>query len=101
VNVNIRPLHDRVLVKRLEQQEQVRGGIIIPDTAKEKPQEAEVIAVGPGKLTDDGKRAAMDVQVGDRVLMGKYSGSEIKYEDNDYVILREDEILAVIGNGNR
>jgi chaperonin GroES len=101
VNVNIRPLHDRVLVKRLEQQEQVRGGIIIPDTAKEKPQEAEVIAVGPGKLTDDGKRAAMDVQAGDRVLMGKYSGSEIKYEDNDYVILREDEILAVIGNGNR
>jgi chaperonin GroES len=101
VNVNIRPLHDRVLVKRLEQQEQVRGGIIIPDTAKEKPQEAEVIAVGPGKLTDDGKRAAMDVQVGDRVLMGKYSGSEIKYEDNDYVILREDEILAVIGNGQR
>ena len=101
MNVNIRPLHDRVLVKRLEQQEQVRGGIIIPDTAKEKPQEAEVIAVGPGKLTDDGKRAAMDVQVGDRVLMGKYSGSEIKYEDNDYVILREDEILAVIGNGNR
>lgn len=101
MNVNIRPLHDRVLVKRLEQQEQVRGGIIIPDTAKEKPQEAEVIAVGPGKLTDDGKRAAMDVQVGDRVLMGKYSGSEIKYEDNDYVILREDEILAVIGNGHR
>ena len=101
MNVNIRPLHDRVLVKRLEQQEQVRGGIIIPDTAKEKPQEAEVIAVGPGKLADDGKRAAMDVQAGDRVLMGKYSGSEIKYEDNDYVILREDEILAVIGNGNR
>jgi chaperonin GroES len=99
--VNIRPLHDRVLVKRMEQQEQVRGGIIIPDTAKEKPQEAEVIAVGPGKMTDDGKRAAMDVQVGDRVLMGKYSGSEIKLEDNDYVILREDEILAVIGNGNR
>ncbi len=99
--MNIRPLHDRVLVKRMEQQEQVRGGIIIPDTAKEKPQEAEVIAVGPGKMTDDGKRAAMDVQVGDRVLMGKYSGSEIKLEDNDYVILREDEILAVIGNGNR
>jgi chaperonin GroES len=99
--VNIRPLHDRVLVKRMEQQEQVRGGIIIPDTAKEKPQEAEVIAVGPGKMTDDGKRAAMDVQVGDRVLMGKYSGSEIKLEENDYVILREDEILAVIGNGSR
>jgi chaperonin GroES len=99
--VNIRPLHDRVLVKRMEQQEQVRGGIIIPDTAKEKPQEAEVVAVGPGKLTDDGKRSPMDVQAGDRILMGKYSGSEIKIEENDYVILREDEILAVIGNGSR
>jgi chaperonin GroES len=99
--VNIRPLHDRVLVKRSETQEQVRGGIIIPDTAKEKPQEAEVIAVGPGKLTDDGKRSPMDVQTGDRILMGKYSGSEIKIDDTDYVILREDEILAVIGNGNK
>jgi chaperonin GroES len=99
--VNIRPLHDRVLVKRMETQEQMRGGIIIPDTAKEKPQEAEVIAVGPGKLTDDGKRSPMDVHEGDRILMGKYSGSEIKIEDNDYVILREDEILAVIGNGHR
>jgi chaperonin GroES len=99
--VNIRPLHDRVLVKRSEAQEQVRGGIIIPDTAKEKPQEAEVIAVGPGKLTDDGKRSPMDVQTGDRILMGKYSGSEIKIDDTDYVILREDEILAVIGNGNK
>ena len=100
--VNIRPLHDRVLVKRVEQEEQIRGGIIIPDTAKEKPQEAEVIAVGPGKLSDEGKRAPMDVQAGDRVLMGKYSGSEIKIDGNDYVILREDEILAVIGsNGNK
>jgi chaperonin GroES len=99
--VNIRPLHDRVLVKRSETQEQVRGGIIIPDTAKEKPQEAEVIAVGPGKLTDDGKRSPMDVQTGDRILMGKYSGSEIKIDDTDYVILREDEILAVIGNGKK
>ncbi len=98
--MNIRPLHDRVVVKRSEQQEQMRGGIIIPDTAKEKPQEAEVVAVGPGKLNDEGKRSPMDVQVGDRVLMGKYSGSEIKVEGNDYVILREDEILAVIGNGN-
>jgi chaperonin GroES len=94
--VNIRPLHDRVLVKRIEQDEQVRGGIIIPDTAKEKPQEAEVIAVGPGKLDDDGKRMPMDVKKGDRILVGKYSGSEIKIEDEDYVILREDEILAVI-----
>jgi chaperonin GroES len=99
--VNIRPLHDRVLVKRMEQQEQVRGGIIIPDTAKEKPQEAEVVAVGPGKLTDDGKRTPLEVQPGDRILMGKYSGSEIKIDDMDYVICREDEILAVIGNGNR
>ncbi|HBL30322.1 MAG TPA: co-chaperone GroES [Acidobacteria bacterium] len=95
--MDIRPLHDRVLVKRIEAQEQVRGGIIIPDTAKEKPQEAEVIAVGPGKLLEDGKRSPMDVKAGDRVLMGKYSGSEIKLNDQDYVILREDEILAVVG----
>jgi chaperonin GroES len=100
--VNIRPLHDRVLVKRVEQEEQVRGGIIIPDTAKEKPQEAEVVAVGPGKLSDDGKRSPMDVKEGDRVLMGKYSGSEIKIDGNDYVILREDEILAVVSsNGSK
>ena len=99
--MNIRPLHDRVLVKRIELEEQVRGGIIIPDTAKEKPQEAEVVAVGPGKLNDEGKRTPLEVQPGDRVLMGKYSGSEIKIEDMDYVICREDEILAVIGNGNR
>ena len=95
--VNIRPLHDRVLAKRIEEEQQVRGGIIIPDTAKEKPQEAEVIAVGPGKVQDDGKRAPMDVKKGDRVLIGKYSGSEIKIDDVDYVILREDEILAVVG----
>jgi chaperonin GroES len=94
--VNIRPLHDRVVVKRMEQEEQVRGGIIIPDTAKEKPQEAEVIAVGPGKFDEDGERMPMDVKKGDRVLIGKYSGSEIKIEDEDYVIVREDEILAVV-----
>jgi chaperonin GroES len=100
--VNIRPLHDRVLVKRIEQEEQVRGGIIIPDTAKEKPQEAEVVAVGPGKLNEEGKRAPMDVKEGDRVLMGKYSGSEIKIDGNDYVILREEEILAVVSsNGSK
>jgi chaperonin GroES len=98
--VNIRPLHDRVVVKRIEMQEQMRGGIIIPDTAKEKPQEAEVIAVGPGKLTDEGKRSPMDVKEGDRVLMGKYSGSEIKLGEEEYVILREDEILAVV-NGKK
>lgn len=94
--MKIRPLHDRVLVKRMEAQEEVRGGIIIPDTAKEKPQEAEVVAVGPGKLNDEGKRTALEVKAGDRVLIGKYSGSEIKVEDNDYVILREDEILAIV-----
>ena len=96
MSVNVRPLHDRVLIKRVEEEEQVRGGIIIPDTAKEKPQEAEVVAVGPGKLQDDGKRQPMDVNAGDRVLVGKYSGSEIKIDDDEYVILREDEILAVV-----
>ena len=95
--MNIRPLQDRVLIKRIDEQEQVRGGIIIPDTAKEKPQEAEVIAVGPGKLNDEGKRSPVDVKPGDRVLIGKYSGSEIKVDDQDLVILREDEILAVVG----
>jgi chaperonin GroES len=95
--VNIRPLQDRVIAKRVEQEEQVRGGIIIPDSAKEKPQEAEVVAVGPGKVLEDGKRSTMDVKAGDRVLVGKYSGSEIKYEGEDLVILREDEILAVLG----
>ena len=97
MSVNIRPLHDRVLVKRIEEEEQVKGGIIIPDTAKEKPQEAEVVAVGPGKLQEDGNRQPMDVSSGDRILIGKYSGSEIKIDDEEYVILREDEILAVVG----
>ena len=90
MSANIRPLHDRVLVKRLEEGEQVRGGIIIPDTAKEKPQEAEVVAVGPGKLNDDGKRQPMDVKKGDRILIGKYSGSEIKLDGDELVILREE-----------
>lgn len=94
--MNIRPLHDRVVAKRKEREEEIRGGIIIPDSAKEKPQEAEVIAVGPGKLDDKGNRSALDVKVGDRVLIGKYSGSEIKLGDQDLIILREDEILAVI-----
>jgi chaperonin GroES len=95
--MNVRPLHDRVIVKRIEEAEVVKGGIIIPDTAKEKPMEGEVIAAGPGKIMDDGKRAAMDVKAGDRVLFGKYSGTEIKIDDEDYIIMREDEILAVIG----
>jgi chaperonin GroES len=95
--MDIRPLHDRVVVKRLEpQEEETRGGIIIPDTAKEKPQEAEVVAVGPGKRKDDGGRFPIDVKSGDRVLIGKYSGNEIKLNGDDLTILREDEILAVI-----
>ena len=95
--MNIRPLQDRVVAKRIEtSEEEVRGGIIIPDTAKEKPQEAEVVAVGPGKLDDKGQRIPVDVKAGDRVLIGKYSGSEIKIGDEDLVILREDEVLGVI-----
>jgi chaperonin GroES len=95
--MNVRPLHDRVLVKRVEEKEVVKGGIIIPDTAKEKPMEGEVIAVGSGKVMDDGKRSAMDVKTGDRILFGKYSGTEIKIDNQDFVIMREDEILAVLG----
>jgi chaperonin GroES len=95
--MKVRPLHDRVLVKRVEEKEVVKGGIIIPDTAKEKPMEGEVIAAGPGKIMEDGKRAPMDVKAGDRILFGKYSGTEIKIDDQDYVIMREDEILAVMG----
>lgn len=98
--MNIRPLHDRVVIRRVEEEEQVRGGIIIPDTAKEKPQEAEVVAVGPGKLQEDGNRQPMDVSSGDRVLIGKYSGSDIKIGDEELVIVREDEILGVL-NGSK
>jgi len=94
--VNIRPLHDRVIVRRIEEGEQVRGGIIIPDTAKEKPQEGEVVAVGEGKYRDDGTRQALDVKAGDRVLFGKYSGSEIKLDGEELLIMREDEILGII-----
>ncbi len=94
--INIKPLHDRVIVRRIEEGEQVRGGIIIPDTAKEKPQEGEVVAVGEGKYKDDGTRQPLDVQAGDRVLFGKYSGSEIKLEGEELLIMREDEILGII-----
>jgi chaperonin GroES len=94
--MKITPLNDRVLVKRIEEREEVRGGIIIPDTAKEKPQEAEVVAVGPGGLDDDGDRLPMSVKVGDLVLIGKYAGTDIKLDDEDHTILREDEILAII-----
>src|SRR4030042_762527 len=94
--MQVRPLHDRVLVKRVEEKEVVKGGIIIPDTAKEKPMEGEVVAVGDGKILDDGERVALDVKPGNRVLFGKYAGTEIKIEDRDYVIMREEEILAII-----
>ena len=96
--MNLRPLHDRVLVKRLEEQESKRGGIIIPDSAKEKPQQAEVVAVGGGKLLEDGTRATPDVKAGDKILFGKYSGSDIRIEGQEYLILREDEILGVLAN---
>ncbi len=94
--MNFRPLGDRVLVKRVDEEEKTRGGIIIPDTAKEKPQEGEVIAVGEGKYKDDGTRQTLDVQVGDRVLFGKYSGSEIKLDGEEFLIMREDDILGII-----
>jgi chaperonin GroES len=94
--MNIRPLYDRIVVKRVEEQEQVQGGIIIPDTAKEKPQEGEVVAVGKGKRNDKGEFAAMELAAGDRILFGKYSGSDIKLDGQEYLIMREDEVLAVI-----
>jgi chaperonin GroES len=93
---NIRPLHDRVIVKRVKEEEKTKGGIIIPDTAKEKPIEGEVLAVGNGKLLDDGKLRALDVKVGDRVLFGKYSGTEVKIDGEERLILREEDILGVI-----
>ena len=96
MTTNIKPLHDRVIVKRIEEGEQVRGGIIIPDSAKEKPQEGEVIAVGEGKYKEDGSRQALDVKAGDRVLFGKYSSSEIKIDGEELLIMREDEILGII-----
>jgi chaperonin GroES len=94
--MKIRPLHDRILVERVEEQEVRRGGIIIPDTAKEKPQEGKVIAVGNGKVTEEGKKIPLDVKVGDRILFGKYSGSEVKIDDKDYLILREEDVLAIL-----
>ena len=96
--MKIRPLHDRILVERLEEQEVKRGGIIIPDTAKEKPQEGEVVAVGPGRMTEDGKRIAMEVKKGDHVLIGKYSGTDVKIDGTEYVILREDDVLGVLAS---
>jgi chaperonin GroES len=94
--MKIRPLHDRIIVKRMEEQEVKKGGIIIPDSAKEKPQEGKVIAVGNGKIAEDGKRIPLDVKAGDKILFGKYSGSEVKVEDEEYLILREEDVLAIM-----
>jgi len=97
LGMNVRPLHDRILVRRIEEKETIKGGIIIPDTAKEKPQEGEVIAVGNGKLVENGSKVPLDVKAGDRILFGKYSGTDIRIDGQEYLILREDEVLAVLG----
>ncbi len=94
--MKIRPLHDRVIVQRLEEEEKTKGGIIIPDTAKEKPQEGKVIAVGSGKILENGTKTTLDVKVGDKILFGKYSGTEIKVEGEELLMMREDDILGVI-----
>ncbi|HLY62159.1 MAG TPA: co-chaperone GroES [Terriglobia bacterium] len=94
--MKVRPLHDRILIKRIEDKETVKGGIIIPDTAKEKPQEAEVIAVGNGKRNEEGKVVPLDVKAGDRILFGKYSGTEIKLDGEEFLIIREEEVLGVL-----
>jgi chaperonin GroES len=96
MSTTITPLHDRVIIRRIEEGEQIRGGIIIPDSAKEKPQEGEVIAAGDGKYKEDGTRQGLDVKTGDRVLFGKYSGSEIKLDGEEFLIMREDDILGII-----
>ena len=98
--MKIRPLHDRILVERIEEKEVRKGGIIIPDSAKEKPQEGKVIAAGNGKAKDDGKRVPLDVKAGDLILFGKYSGQEIKIDGEEYLIMREDEVLGVLDNGH-
>jgi chaperonin GroES len=95
--MNLRPLHDRILVQRVEEETKTKGGIIIPDSAKEKPAEGKVIAVGNGKIRDDGSVAPLDVKEGDRVLFGKYSGTEVKIEGEEYLIMREDDVLGIIG----
>ena len=94
---SVRPLGDRVLVKRLEEEQQTKGGIIVPDTAKEKPQQGKIVEVGPGRMTEDGKRIPPDVKKGNKVLFGKYSGTEISVGDEEYLILREEDILAIVG----
>ena len=95
--IKVKPLADRVVIKPLEEAEQMRGGLYIPDTAKEKPQQGEVIAVGPGKVSDDGKRIEPEVKIGDKVLYGKYSGTEVTVDNEQYLILRESDVLAVVG----
>jgi chaperonin GroES len=99
--MNVRPLHDRIIVQRIEEGEQRVGGIIIPDSAKEKPQQGKVIAVGAGKVKDDGKRVALDVKANDLILFGKYSGQEIKLDGEEYLIMREDEVLAIIEGADK
>jgi chaperonin GroES len=94
--MKVRPLHDRLLARRIEQKEMAKGGIIIPDTAREKPQEGEVLAVGNGRILEDGKTIALDVKVGDKILFGKYTGTEVKIEGQEVLILREDEVLAIL-----
>ena len=94
--MKIRPLADRILVKRIEEKEEIRGGIVIPDSAKEKPQECKVVAVGPGRVDDNGNRVPLDVKKGDRILMGKYSGTEVKIDGVEHLIMREDDVLAII-----
>jgi chaperonin GroES len=96
MGTTIRPLNDRIIVRRTEEQEQMRGGLYIPDTAKEKPQEGEVIAVGNGKLLDNGTRISIDIKAGDRVLFGKYAGTEVKLDEEEFLILREDDVLGVV-----
>jgi chaperonin GroES len=99
--MKLRPLYDRIVVKRIEEQESTRHGIIIPDSAKEKPQEGEVIAAGHGKRLDDGKLAALDVKVGDRILFGKYSGSETKVDGTEYIVMREDDVLGILDSASQ
>jgi chaperonin GroES len=94
--MTVQPLGDRVMVRRLEEEEQQRGGIIIPDTAKEKPQEGEIVAVGTGKLGDNGERTPLEVSVGDKILFGKYSGTEVKLEDEEFLMMREEDILGIV-----
>jgi chaperonin GroES len=94
----LHPLHDRILVKRIEEEEARRGGIIIPDTAKEKPQEGKIVSVGKGRVTEDGKKTPLDVKAGDRILFGKYSGSEVKLDGEEYLIMKEEDVLGVLGS---